>query len=176
MLLVVLPLAVVFSTVKVQMYSLAVSLVVEPVTLVDVAFRMDQSASAVHDVVLPPAFVHRSIRPNFLAHAFSDISSLDPLAFIEGVTLEKLNFSGFEVGAESNRDELHVVKLTHLILRLLNASVLVGDAFAIVSCAFLVTSLRKLAHSCSFAYVVGFDVTSKFLARKHAADSCLDLD
>jgi hypothetical protein len=65
-----------------------VSLVVEPLAIIDIAVGVDKSALSVGLIVLPPALVHRSIRPNLLALALADVFALDPLTFVSGVILE----------------------------------------------------------------------------------------
>lgn len=77
--------------------TLAVSLIVDPVTIIDVTVRMNESAATVSFAVLPPAFVHGTVRPNLLAFTFSDRGVNDPLTNELGLVIKILQGSLLEI-------------------------------------------------------------------------------
>ena len=79
----------------------AVGLVVDPVTIVYVAVRVDQPATPVGLVVLPPALVHRAVRPDLLAFAFTDFGARNPLSFKFCVVVQKLDVTDFQVSIQA---------------------------------------------------------------------------
>ena len=82
MLLVILPGADILRSVGVRVGPVAVSLVVDPVTLVNVAISMVEPAATVGFASTPLALIAATIEPRLLALAIAD--PIEPFAFIDG--------------------------------------------------------------------------------------------
>jgi hypothetical protein len=88
MLLVVPPLADIFSTICVRISANSISLVVKPFTLIDVAIRMEQFTLSVGLSSPPFALVFRSVEPLLFAHSVTFI--VHPFTLIGGSRLKLL--------------------------------------------------------------------------------------
>jgi len=66
--------------------SLSVSLVIEPVTFVNITISVNESSSAIGHIILPISFIDRSIIPDLLASSVS--KTVSPLANIDSGVLE----------------------------------------------------------------------------------------
>ena len=67
-------------------HSISLSLVIDPIALVEVAIGMYQPATAIGFIILPVALVYASIRPNLDALAFPLVGQLVPLPLVESAT------------------------------------------------------------------------------------------
>jgi hypothetical protein len=102
--------------------TLAVSLIIDPVTVVDIAVSMDKSTTTVGFAVLPPALVHGTVRPNLLASSFSNVGANNPLSNELGLVLKILHRSFLEIlnaALGSRRQIVQVVEITELIMNFL---------------------------------------------------------
>ena len=86
MLLVILPGSNILGSVCVSVGSISVGLVIDPVSLVDIAVSMVQLAMTVSFSVLPGAFVSAAIKP--LLFALAVTHTILPLAFVDRSTVE----------------------------------------------------------------------------------------
>ena len=86
MLKIVFPLSFVPGTILMDIYTIAVGLVILPVTLIDVTIGMDQLPLAASTVVLSLTVILGSIGPLLMALAIS--GSVDPLAMVPGSVLQ----------------------------------------------------------------------------------------
>lgn len=100
--------------------TLTVCLIIDPVSIVDITVRMNQSTTAVGLAVLPPAFVHGTVRPNLLASSLSDVGAYDPLTDELGLVLKILHGSLLEIRVASrSRCIIQIVKISQLLVNLL---------------------------------------------------------
>jgi hypothetical protein len=102
--------------------TLTVCFVIDPISIVDITVRMNKSTAAVGFAILPPAFVHGTVRPNLLASAFSDVGANDPLTNELGLVLKILHRSLLEIltlALGSIRLIAQVVEITELLVNFL---------------------------------------------------------
>lgn len=101
--------------------TLAVSLIVDPVTIIDVTVRMNESAATVGFAVLPPAFIHGTVRPNLLAFTFSNNGINDPLTDKLGLVIKILHRSLLEILAAGvgHRRIVQVIEIAELLVNFL---------------------------------------------------------
>lgn len=78
----------VLGSVHVLVCASAFSLVVDPLTLVDVAVSVNEPASAIGLVLLPVAFVLAAVSPVLDSLALSVAGVLGPLSFVDGLVVE----------------------------------------------------------------------------------------
>ena len=71
--------------------SKAVSLVIFPVSLVDVAVCMDQTTLSIGLITLPEALINAAIWPDLLALTVTLVCHCIPLSLVLGLVLEDLN-------------------------------------------------------------------------------------
>lgn len=92
MLLVLEPAASVLGAIHVLVDALAMSLVVLPIADVDVTVRVDESTAPIRSIILPVAFVNAAIKPN-MHTASAALSFIDvPLACVLGAIFHLMTF------------------------------------------------------------------------------------
>ena len=82
MLLIVDPVTFVLGTVSVSIFSEAVSLVIFPLAIIDVAIRMNQSSTAISFIGFPISFINATIAPNLISSAVSKSGFHIPFSLI----------------------------------------------------------------------------------------------
>jgi len=104
--------------------SISISLIVFPLSIVDVTISVNQSSFAVGFVVHPPAFVHRSIRPYLSSFTLPDVFVHNPFTVILGVVLQLDHGPVFD-RVLAVITLLIVVELTELLSDLLDLGIVV---------------------------------------------------
>lgn len=67
--------------------TVAMRLVILPLTVVDIAICVDQPSFTICLIVFPPAFIHRAVRPYLTALTLANVFALDPVT-----NTSKINF------------------------------------------------------------------------------------
>ena len=67
-------------------------LIISPVTVVDIAISVDQTALSIGLVSQPIALIDASVTPNLVALTLS-VAFLVPVSFVSGIVLEYLHIS-----------------------------------------------------------------------------------
>ena len=83
MLLIILPVAFILSVVDINEHPVPIGFVVLPTALVDIAICMGHPASSIRLVLLPHAFVLRTIRPELNAYSITIAILLVPLSLVQ---------------------------------------------------------------------------------------------
>jgi len=104
--------------------TISISLIVFPLSIVDVTISVNQSSFAVGFVVHPPAFVHRSIRPYLSSFTLPDVFVHNPFTVILGVVLQLDHGPVFD-RVLAVITLLIVVELTELLSDLLDLGIVV---------------------------------------------------
>jgi len=100
--------------------TLTVCFVIDPISIVDITVRMNKSTAAVGFAILPPAFVHGTVRPNLLASSLSNVGANDPLTDELGLVLKILHRSFLKIRvATISRRIIEIVEITQLLMDLL---------------------------------------------------------
>lgn len=131
----------------------ALSLVLIPLTIVDIAVSMDQPTAPVGFVVHPPSLIHRAVGPNLFAFAFTSLSADNPLSFVFRLVFKGRRFTIFESFVQDFWLSGIVVKITQLVADILQKLELVtyGDASILIidywRCACLLIAEPIRAHA-----------------------------
>jgi len=104
--------------------TISVSLIVFPLSIVDITISVDQSSFTVGFIVHPPAFVHGSIRPYLSSFTLSDVFVHNPFTIILGVVLQ-LNHGPVFDRVLAVITLLIVVELAELLSDLLDLGIVV---------------------------------------------------
>jgi len=104
--------------------TISVSLIVFPLSIVDITISVDQSSFTVGFIVHPPAFVHGSIGPYLSSFTLSDVFVYNPFTIILGVVL-KLNHGPVFDRVLAVITLLIVVELAELLSDLLDLGIVV---------------------------------------------------
>lgn len=88
---VVFPLALVLSSVHMNIDTVTICLIVHPVSLIDIAIDVDELPLTVRSVIFPVAFVACTIRPDLFAESITEASN--PLPQVSSSSLERVEFS-----------------------------------------------------------------------------------
>ena len=97
MLFIVFPVAVVLSTVCMNVDSSSMSFVIFPVTLINIAISVDQPALAISLVILPVALVQTAIRPDLESSTVPSVRSGKPLSLVLGIVLDRRQRPSFSL-------------------------------------------------------------------------------
>ena len=117
--------------------TLSMSLIVKPLTIINITVGMNKSTVAISLVVFPPSFIHGTVGPNLLALSFSHLRIDDPLTLILGVVLEQLHFTVLDITSKIHRPSSCVVERSKLIEDFIDSVVFVVRVD---------TSFRSIAH------------------------------
>lgn len=88
---VVFPLALVLSSVHMNVDTVTICLIVHPVSLINIAIDVDELPLTVRSVIFPVAFVACTIRPNLFAESIT--KAANPLPQVSSSSLERVEFS-----------------------------------------------------------------------------------
>jgi len=77
-LLILFPVSLVSCAIEVAVYAESMSFVILPIAIIDISVSMDESPLSVGFVFLPPPFIEGAIRPDLDATSLSDLSVNDP--------------------------------------------------------------------------------------------------
>lgn len=124
MLLVLFPISFILGTVQVTVNTVAMRLVILPLTVVDVAICVDQPSFTICLIIFPPAFIHRAVRPYLTALALANVLALDPLSIVLGMVLQFDHSSVFNKILSVIR-LLVIVELAELLSYLLHFGIIV---------------------------------------------------
>lgn len=104
--------------------TVAMGFIIHPLSIVDIAISVDESAFSVGLVVFPPSFIHRAIWPYLAAFTLADVLALDPLSIVLGVVLQ-LDHSAILDQVFSVVGLLVIVELSELFSNLLHLGVVI---------------------------------------------------